>query len=325
MMFGGTYKIPVLFKLLDKNFVQDLKMDGTFNEVSFEREYESKWAGTIEDAFYNANIFDRNRILNQPEYEASGRAAKDSYYVISIDVGRKECESSATIIKVTPGIQGNSLKQLVNIETKTDEHFENQAIWAKQLYYRYKARRLVIDGNGLGIGLIDYMVKQQIDPETGEVYPDFGIYNDEDNYYKKYKTKTCEEDAVYIIKANAPINTEAHTAVRSQLAAGKIKMLKDERTAKAKLLATVRGVNMTPEERAEYLKPFTYTSILKEEMMNLREKKEGSNIHLSQANRGIGKDKFSAFEYGIYYIKTEEDDKKKKKKKFNVKDFCFKN
>ena len=37
---GGTYKIPVLVKLLDKNFIRDLKMDGTFNESSFSREYK---------------------------------------------------------------------------------------------------------------------------------------------------------------------------------------------------------------------------------------------------------------------------------------------
>ena len=79
---------------------------------------------------------------------------------------------------------------------------------------------------------------------------------------------------------------------------------------------------MKPEERAEYLKPFTLTSILKEEMLNLREENEGVNIILKQANRGIRKDKFSAFEYGLYYIKQEEDSKKKKKK-FNVKDFMF--
>ena len=30
---------------------------------------------------------------------------------------------------------------------------------------------------------------------------------------------------------------------------------------------------------------------------------EGINIILKQANRGIRKDKFSAFEYGLYYIK----------------------
>lgn len=40
LVMGGTYKIPVLMKLLDKNFIRDLRMDGTFNESSFAREYK---------------------------------------------------------------------------------------------------------------------------------------------------------------------------------------------------------------------------------------------------------------------------------------------
>lgn len=79
---------------------------------------------------------------------------------------------------------------------------------------------------------------------------------------------------------------------------------------------------MTPEERAEYLKPYVLTSILKEQLLNLREENEGINIILKQANRGIKKDKVSSLGYGLYYIKQEEDHKKKKKK-FNVKDFVM--
>lgn len=322
MIMGGTYKIPVLVKLLDKNFVKDLKMDGTFNESSFAREYESKWSGTVEDAFFNSESFDRNRILKQPEKESSGRIGKGGFYVLSMDVGRKGCDSVICVFKVTPQPQGVSLKQLVNIFTLSDEHFEDQCIKVKKLFYKFKAKRLVIDGNGLGIGLLDYLVKPQIDPDTNELFPDFGVYNDEDGYYKKYRTQNCEQDALYVIKANAPINTEAHANAQTQLSSGKVKMLIDERVAKTKLLGTKVGQNMTPEERAEYLKPFTLTSILKEEMMNLREETEGVNIILKQANRGIRKDKFSAFEYGLYYIKHEEDNKKKKKK-FNAKEWCF--
>ena len=88
-VMGGTWRIPVLVKLLDKNFLQDLKKDGTFNEASFDREYESKWSGTVEDAFFNGEIFDRNRVLQKPEYEQSGRYTAQSYYVITVDVGRK--------------------------------------------------------------------------------------------------------------------------------------------------------------------------------------------------------------------------------------------
>jgi len=46
------------------------------------------------------------------------------------------------------------------------------------------------------------------------------------------------------------------------------------------LLGTKKGQAMKPEERAEYLKPFTLTSILREEMLNLREENEGVNIIL---------------------------------------------
>ena len=324
MIIGGTYRIPVLVKLLDKNFIRDLKMDGTFNESSFDREYESKWSGTVTDAFFKTEIFDRNRILKQPEYESSGRSAKSSFYILSVDVGRKGCDTVVCVFKCTPQPQGASIKSLVNIYTINNEHFEDQAIELKKLFYKYKARRLVIDGNGLGIGLIDYMVKPQINPDTNEVYPDFGVYNDDDGEYKKYRTKSCEQDALYIIKATAPINTEAHANAQSQLSSGKVKMLIDERVAKVKLMGTKVGQNMKPEERAEYLKPFTLTSILKEEMLNLREETEGINIILKQANKGIKKDKFSAFEYGLYYIKHEEDNKKRKKK-FNAKDWSFLN
>ena len=81
---------------------------------------------------------------------------------------------------------------------------------------------------------------------------------------------------------------------------------------------------MRPEERANYLKPFTLTSILREELLNLREENEGLNIILKQANKSVKKDKVSALEYGLYYIKQEEESKKRKKK-FNIADFMFMN
>ena len=143
----------------------------TFNETSFAREYESKWAGTAENAFFSAETFDRHRILKQPEYESSGRSSKSSYYLLSVDVGRKGDNTVILILKVTPQPQGASIKSLVNLYSFNDMHFEDQAIEIKKLFYKYKAKRVVIDGNGAGIGLIDFMVKPQINPDTNETYP----------------------------------------------------------------------------------------------------------------------------------------------------------
>lgn len=323
-IIGGTYKILVLLGHYDKSFVQDQKKDETFNEAAFGREYESRWSGTVEDAFFDGEAFDHSRVLQAAEDEYSGRSNISSYYVVSVDVGRRGCDSVASIIKVVPQPVGDAYKSLVNIYTFSDEHFEDQAIKLKKLYYKYKARQLVIDGNGLGIGLVDYMIKQQIDSATGEVFPPFGVSNDDEGYYKKYRTANTELDAMYIVKANAPINTEAHSYVQSQLRSGKLKFLIEERIAKAKLLETKVGQNMTPEQRNIKLLPFKLTDILKDELMNLREENEGVNIILKQANKRVKKDKFSSLEYGLYYVKQEEA-KKRKKKRFNAKEWMLMN
>ena len=165
--------------------------------------------------------------------------------------------------------------------------------------------------NIVGIGLIDYMVKPQILPD-GDVLPDFGIFNDAEGYYKKYKTQSCEDNAIYIIKAQAPLNTEAYSATQTALMSGKLKFLIDERTAKNKLMNTALGKQMSPEKRNEYLIPYSLTSILRDEMLNLREEHEGVNIILKGVSKKYKKDKFSALAYGLYYIKQEEESKKKK-------------
>ena len=54
-IMGGTYRIPILTGLLPKTFVNDLKRDSTFNQESFEREYGSKWTGTVEGAFFDGD------------------------------------------------------------------------------------------------------------------------------------------------------------------------------------------------------------------------------------------------------------------------------
>lgn len=322
-IMGGTYRVPVAAGLFSKTFISDLKRDGLFQEAAFGREYESQWTGTVEDAFFDSEKFDRSRVFNTPEYKASGRAGKLAYYIISVDVGRKGCESVACVFKVTPQTTGRAIKALVNMYSYSDMHFEDQAIQIKKLYYAYEAKRLVIDGNGMGIGFIDYMIKPQIDTD-GNVYPDFGVYNDKDDYYKCYRTDQTELDAIYIIKAHASENTEAYTAVQTALNSGKLKFLIDDKVAKQKLMNTVRGQKLTPEQRDEELRPFIYTSMLKEQMLNLREETEGINIILKQVNKRIPKDKFSSLCYGIYYIKQEEDQKQRRKQR-NLSAYFFMN
>lgn len=162
-------------------------------------------------------------------------------------------------------------------------------------------------------------VRQKTDDKTE--YPPFGVYGGTyegaAQEYKQYRTPDTEDDAIYVVKANAPIDTAIYSTLQSQIESGKIKFLTEQRIAKNKLLGKKVGQEMTPEQREEYLFPFSMTDILKEEMLNLREETEGLNIRLKPANKSIGHDKFSSLAYGIYYIREMEDGKKKRKRRFS--------
>lgn len=328
MIMGGTYETPITEGLLDEDFVDQLKLSGTYNEDSFDREYRSIWSGDAENAFFSSDNFDKHRVLLQPEYEFSGRSSKSAYYILGVDVGRFKCTTEVAVFKVTPQPTGASLKSLVNLYSYEAEHFEDQAINIKKLFYKYKARVVAIDANGVGAGLVDFLVKAQVDPETGDELPPFGVEGgtseDAVEPYKKIKGPSVENDALYLIKANAPINTEMYSYTKVQMMSGKVKLLIDEATAKAKLMDTKVGQNMSTDQRNMHLMPFILTTSLKNQMLNLVEDNEGINIILKPASKSIPHDKFSAFIYGLYYIKQDEE-RRGRRKKFNISDLMFMN
>ena len=61
IVMGGSWRVPVMEKLLKKSFIEELKLDGTYNDSSFAREYESEWSGDAENAYFSAEKFDRHR------------------------------------------------------------------------------------------------------------------------------------------------------------------------------------------------------------------------------------------------------------------------
>lgn len=322
IILGGSWRVPVIEKLLDKNFVRELKLDGTFNEAAFEREYESRWTGDIESAFFESSKFDKNRVINLPEWKYSNKTSKEGYYIMGVDVGRFGCSTEVCIIKVTPSTAGVMLKRLVNIYSFNEEHFGMQAIRLKRLFNLYKCRIAVIDGNGLGAGLVDMLTMDTTDPDSGDILFNWGVYNDEDRVYKGMETENTIHDAMYIMKANQSLNSEMYAYCQSQMSAGRIKFLIDENTAKNKLLAQEQGKKMSPVKRAEYLQPYVQTSELKDQLLNLVQENEGANIILKQSSKKIKKDKFSALIYGLYWCKLQED-KRNQRKKINPADLML--
>lgn len=88
---------------------------------------------------------------------------------MGVDVGRFGCSTEVVIIKVYPNSSGRLLKRVVNLYSYEEEHFGLQALKLKRLFNKYKCRVAVIDGNGLGAGLVDMLTMDTTDPDTGEV------------------------------------------------------------------------------------------------------------------------------------------------------------
>lgn len=286
---------------------------------------ESIWTGAAEDSFFDSDTFDKYRVVQYAESKNSLKAGDRTYYTVSVDVGRLSDFTIVSVIKATPQANGAAIKTLVTIIPIVAEHFEVQSIKVKRICEAFNAAKLIIDGNGLGVGLLDYLVKPNIDVESGVEYPSFGVdYQNEDQekMYKKFETPSTRKDMIFIIKATPQINSDMHVNVISQMSSGKLRFLIDHQVAKTKLLATKKGQDMNTEQRSEYLSPYTNTSMLKEEMSNLRAKRDNEGkVALEKVNKRMRKDRFSSFEMGLYYIKLKEEEHKQNK--FNLAQFII--
>lgn len=229
---------------------------------------------------------------------------------------RNGCQTVITIFKVNPQPNAIGIKSLVNIIAIDSEHFGVQALELKKQYMKYLPKYIAVDANGLGKGLMDYLVMPSEDKQTGEVLPAFGVVNDDKKQYKNMDHGgNVINNVVWAIIANSELNAEGYTNIVSQMGSGKLRFLIEERIAKGKLLETKRGKSLSAEQRVDELKPYVLTTILKEELLNLMESKtESKAFKLTQINKGIPKDKVSSLMYGLYVIKQIEDDERKKKR-----------
>lgn len=323
---GGSYKVPVLFGLLPKNFVSELQQDATFNESAFDREYNSYWAGSGDSAYFKGEVFDRNRKLLYAEYEYSQKQGyRGSYYILGIDIGRTMDMTVVTVLKVNPQATGFPVINVCNIYTYENLHIEDQILVFRKLHALYKPEALVVDGNGIGINYIDLMTRPQTDPDTGETYPGLGVINDPENKFKRREDEDVIDNVIYRIVANSAFNTEMYGNMQTLLNSNKVKFLIPSRDAQARLLATYRGQRMSAKARNRFLVPYNMTDVLKEELLNLRETTEGFNIRLERVNKHIHKDKVSSLGYALWYVKYMVEELKKKRKKFKASDWLFLN
>lgn len=308
-VWGCDYRVPMLYGLLNKTFVEELKISPTYKEDSFAREYLSIWTGGSSDSWIDYDNLSKYRRILNPEKERKTRGNNEVFYYISVDVARLGVLTSVQVFKVTPR-ETYFYKQLINSVGLHDMHFSLQAIEIKKMYLKYKPKEILIDGTGLGVGLLDFLVMEQLGVDR-VLYPALASWNDEE--YSKYPG----DKVLYVLKATPSLNSKIHSNCFSQIANGHIRFLVKEQEAKSKLMSTKKGAKMRPLDRLARLAPHIETTKLFDEICNLRLRNTGvgnQDIVVEQINRRINKDRFSAFEYALWRIRELEDEYYKKKR-----------
>lgn len=309
---GLDYRIPAQHGLIDAKYVQGLKLSPSYNETTFAAEYLGSWLGGSDESWFDFERLVKYRKIKNPEWTQKFKEDNKVFYLISVDVGRLHDQTVACIFRVN--IRDDKYyATLVNLfvlgrqaEKKT---FVQQAIDLKHLIEIYNPREIVIDCNGLGVGIADEMIRTHLDA-SGKELPAYGFFNNDD--YKKIQPRDSIP-ILYSLKANGPLNSKIHGNAYSRIYGGMVRFLISEQDARASLLATKVGQKMKLEERVKRLMPHELTTKLFEEMSNLRLRRNGLDIVLEQINARFPKDKYSAFAYGLWRIKELEEENYKKK------------
>ena len=308
-MFGCDWRLPAMHGLIDKQYINKLKMSPSYNAESFATEYLSLWQGSSEDAWFSYEKLSKYRKIKNPETHAISRPGSEQFYLLSVDVGRISDQTAVSVFRVNV-TKGKYYATLVNLivlgRTPKTKPFSVQAVDLKKIIEAFNPREVVIDTNGLGVGLADELIKPHYD-EMGNFLPAYGFINDDN--YKQIQPKDAPK-ILYGIKANQSLNSKIHGNCYSRLTSGLVRFLIKEQEAKSSLLATKTGQKMTTEERVMRLMPHEMTTKLFEEMSNLRLKRTGSSLDivLERINSRFPKDKYSSFSYGLWRIKELEEE-----------------
>jgi ribonucleoside-diphosphate reductase alpha chain len=274
------------------NKKQIYKKKKNTSAVAFAQNYESKWVGSVENSLVDIQSLMKTRTLTEPVFEPR----KGLEYYMGVDVARSQTsannQSSVSIIEVerysTGKVKYANLVNLVNISNT--KNFNDQAIEIKRLRNKYNAKIVVVDGNGLGVGLLDTLLQSQKDPHTGERLKAWNTINtDSSPDDKDY------EDCLYDLKSQG-INANIIVNFIDYVDGGKLRILEKRSYADYDI--------DDKKHYEEKILPYVQTDFLIEEIVNLQFL-EGKRI--KQMVRKINKDRYSSLSYILWYIKEFED------------------
>ena len=322
------YELSISEGLLDRDVVESDMLESNFSEIRHLMEYESIWYNSAEGAFFDFNTVSKNRHIQYPMLPSSLSAKLKSNSNIRIQPklpGEKRLLSAdialmastrynndATSIHITrllPTKAGRYTVNLVYTEPNEGLRTEEQALNIRRLYEEYDCDYIVLDTKNVGLSILDCLSSDISDPETGEIFPALCCCNNDDLAARcvvKGAPKT-----IWAIMGSAKFNSEAALLLREGFKSGRIRMLVNEYDGEDAMNHISGFASMEMPDKTKLLMPYINTTLLINEIVNLRHEESNGLVKLSEKS-GMRKDRYSSLSYNYYVALQLENEMRRK-------------
>jgi hypothetical protein len=311
---GLPYQLSIKEGLLSREQVQDEMSETDFDEDTWTMEMECLPLGSSTDAFFNFEDLQKTRKIKKgflplSIYRNHSIAIPDiepgEERILSCDIalmasGKNRNDAAAlTIQRAIPIGDCEYTDNIVYQETYEGLTTDDLGLIIMRLFYQMKCTQLVIDTNGVGMGIYDYCVVNRYDPEYNTTYPAMSCCND-NSMAIRCKVKNAPK-VIWSIKANKDFNSTMASSLRASIRSGKVSMLTSEYEAE-ETIRNIRGfTKMTSNEQALIKKTYVQISLCINELINLDSEISGNVVKLKE-KPGMRKDRYSSILYGYYVI-----------------------
>ena len=323
---GLPYQISIMENLLSAEQIMDEMSEADFNMIQFQMEMECLWLGDSEDSLFKfdeinnrrkiKNIFyplqfynDKVKVLNIGDTEER---------ILSVDVAlmssTKKKKNDASAIFINNAIRVDDITYSANFvygESFEGLTTDELGIIVMRYFYKYKCTQLVVDTNGIGLGVYDFICKDQYDAETGETYKALTCCND-DEMAIRCKVKDAHP-VVWSVKATATFNNEICVLLRNGIQNGKVLLPISEQNSDEVLKDIYKGyTKLQPIEQARMKMAYIQTTMAIFELIKLDHEIKNGQIKVKEVS-GMRKDRYSSIAYNFWCMRQLELKLKPKK------------
>ena len=315
------YQLMIKEGRLDRGKIEDEMSESTFNRVTFQMEMEALFFGQNDGGLYRFDDLDKLRKIRTPFYSRSmphkiadkrlliplkkpgeKRILSEDIALMSSEKNKND-ETSIILNQMVPLGNGRYAYNIMFVDSNEGLRTDAQALVLRKYFAEFDCDYLVLDTNGLGLGVSDALMTDIYDPKDGNTYGALSCYNN-----PELASRCLIKDApkvIYSIKGQSEFNSQCAITLREAIKQGQIRLLISEYDAED-ILGELKGYNsLEPADALYYKMPYIQTTLMINELINLEYEAKNSVIKVKEKS-GWRKDRYSSLSYNIFVAKIIE-------------------